>query len=156
MPGLGTAVAIAWLAGLLEGEGTFENHRQGDLHYPRLALSMCDEGIVRRASELLGSSSVWREEPREEGWSPTLGTAITGSKASVMMSSLLPHMGQRRSGEIQTALDAYRPIRISQRQTCIVEGCGAAHDSRGLCHRHHMQWWRDMRRGRAPRVTALR
>lgn len=148
--------AIAWLAGLLEGEGTFECHRQGDHNYPRITLWMCDEDIVERASELLGSASVWRAEPREPGWSPTFGTAVTGAKAAPVMSSLLPYMGDRRSREIQDALDAYRPIREARREGCVVEGCLSHHEARGLCHRHHMQWWRDVRRGRAPRVTALR
>lgn len=153
----GTVAALAWLAGLLEGEGTFEAHRQGAFTYPRISISMCDEDVVRRASELLSSRSVWREDPREEGWSPTFGTAITGARAAVIMSDLLPYMGERRSSEIRIALDRYRPIRVGWRErSCVVPGCGRDHDSRGLCHRHHMQWWRDVRQGRTPRVIPLR
>lgn len=156
VPVVGSELALAWLAGLLEGEGTFESHRERQFRYPRIALHMCDEDVVTRASALLGSRSVWPEEPRQEAWSPTYGTAITGRKASELMSALLPHMGERRSAEIRAALSAYRPVRLSKQDGCSVPACDRPHDARGLCKRHHMQWWRDVRRGREPRVTPLR
>ncbi|MBI2325278.1 MAG: hypothetical protein HYU87_10010 [Chloroflexi bacterium] len=72
------------------------------------------------------------------------------------MSALVPYMGERRASEISGALGAYRPIRVGPfPATCVVPACGAAHEARGLCHRHHMQWWRDTRRARLPRVVPL-
>jgi len=66
---------------------------------------------------------------------------------------LLLYMGQRRASEISSALGAYLPIRlVVTRLACTAPGCGEPHDARGLCHRHHMQWWRDVRAGRVPRV----
>jgi hypothetical protein len=156
MPALGSDLALAWLAGLLEGEGTFEAHRERQLTYPRIALHMCDEDVVARASAHLHSRSVWPEEPRQEGWRPSYGTAITGGRAGELMSALLPHMGERRSAEIRAALSSYRPIRLSRQNVCSVSGCDQTHDARGLCKRHHMQWWRDVKRGREPRVKPLR
>lgn len=155
-PCAGTSSANVWLAGLLEGEGTFEAHRQGERIYPRISISMCDEDVVRRASDLLGTRSVWREDPREEGWSATFGTAVMGARAAHLMSVLQPYMGERRTKEIVAALGVYRPIRIGPYpSTCTVAGCDAPHEGRGLCHRHHMQWWRDVRAGRPPRVVSL-
>lgn len=155
-PVSGTPAAMAWLAGLLEGEGTFERHRQGRRTYPRLSLEMCDEDVVVRVASLIDAPSVWSEPPRREGWSQTFHAAITGTKAAAVMSGLLPHMGERRGHEIRRALDAYEPPRLSRQRACVVAGCGAPHASRGLCHRHHTLWWRDMRAGRAPRVAPLR
>lgn len=157
MPSALTPNALAWLAGLLEGEGTFEAHRQRSFRYPRVAVSMCDEDVVARVSALIGSRSVWRQEPREGDWSPTFGTAVTGARGAELMVMLLPHMGGRRSTEIRLALEAYAPIRITPAPTtCAVPKCDRPHEARGLCHRHHMQWWRDRRGGREPRVTPLR
>jgi hypothetical protein len=155
IPSVGTPQALAWLAGLLEGEGTFEALREREFTYPRISVSMCDEDIVQRVSAILDSKSVWRQEPRQDNWSATYGTALTGARAAEFMAALLHHMGQRRSAEIERALALYRPIRLSPRVSCTVSGCDAPHDSRGLCHRHHMQWWRDVRAGRAPRVASL-
>lgn len=117
-PAPDTPAALAWLAGLLEGEGTFEAHRQGRRTYPRLSLQMCDEDVVVRVASLIDAPSVWCEAPQREG--------------------------------------AYEPLRLSPQEGCVVTGCAAPHDSRGLCHRHHTQWWRDVRAGREPRVTPLR
>lgn len=157
VPAADTPNAVAWLAGLLEGEGTFEDHRQGRFVYPRLSLSMCDEDIVGRASELLRSPSVWREEPRADGWSPTFVTAITGSRAAEVMRRLRPYMGVRRTQEIDLALDAYHPIRLTDiPAVCAVPECQGAPRGRGLCHKHYMSWSRDRARGCEPRVRALR
>lgn len=151
-----TRAALAWLAGLLEGEGSFDALRHRDHHYPRISVSMCDEDVIGRARAILGSRSVWRDEPRQDGWSAMFATALTGARAADAMNTLLPFMGRRRASEIASALAAYQPIRVARRSGCTVPGCEQPHDSRGLCHRHHMQWWRDVRHGRVPRVAALR
>src|SRR5260370_28845410 len=44
---------VAWLAGVLEGEGTFGVARSGQSSYPTISVQMCDESVVRRASRLL-------------------------------------------------------------------------------------------------------
>ncbi|MGH8518847.1 MAG: hypothetical protein ACREUE_15455, partial [Panacagrimonas sp.] len=48
--------AVAWLAGLLEGEGSFTISRYSpEIAYPVVSLQMCDEGVVVRAAGLLGA-----------------------------------------------------------------------------------------------------
>ena len=56
-----TELDIAWLAGLLEGEGCFRiNTRKRDNgtinYYPQLILKMTDEDIIKRAGELMQAS----------------------------------------------------------------------------------------------------
>lgn len=151
------ACDVAWLAGLLEGEGTFCVTRSGRLAYPVVQVHMCEEVVVRRAARILGTTSVWPEKPRFARWRPTYATAVSGSAAAPWMRRLRPFMGVRRTAAIDAALAAYHPIRlIHPPATCVVDGCDAPHRSRGLCHKHYMSWMRDVAKGRAPRVTPLR
>jgi hypothetical protein len=148
---------VAWLAGLLEGEGHFGIKRSGSWTYPAITLEMSDESIVRRAAVRLCAPSVIRDEPRDARWSVTYVATIAGSAAAEWMRRLRPFMGCRRKEAIDAALAAYRPIRLVEPpESCIVPGCTSPHRSRGLCHAHYMAWSRDVAQGRAPRVTPLR
>jgi hypothetical protein len=99
---LSTRDDILWLAGLLEGEGTFDLHRG---RYPRVRVGMTDRDVVGRAATLLGCRvrSTLRPAPAQATWH----AEITGEKAVEVMTAILPHMGARRSGRIATILGHY-------------------------------------------------
>lgn len=108
---------IAWLAGLLEGEGCFSTQR-GRLSYPRVALGMTDLDIVERAASIFpGHGSI---RPR--------GTSATGSKqmfqvqwsgevAMDLMRTVLPYMGTRRSDRIMLIITNRLELQMT---TCVV------------------------------------
>lgn len=152
------ACTLAWLAGLLEGEGTFSVNRQSaHIAYPVISLRMCDEGIVTRVARVVGAPDVWLREPEQDGWSPTFVAAITGHHAATWMRRLRNSMGTRRTAAIDTALAQYHPIRlVDPPATCVVPGCSEAHRGRGLCHKHYMMWSRDKAKGREARIAPLR
>ncbi|TMC75701.1 MAG: hypothetical protein E6J09_11995 [Chloroflexi bacterium] len=151
------AERIAWLAGLLEGEGSFGLIRESRSSYPVLKVEMCDEEIVARAGHILGVGRIYRRYPKRAEWSITYIAQISGHRAAEWMRRLRPYMGLRRISAINKALAAYHPIRlINVPATCVVSGCERSHRSRGLCHAHYMTWSRDRAKGRAPRVTPLR
>jgi hypothetical protein len=84
---------LAWLAGLLEGEGSFSRYQ--------VQLRMTDEDVVRRAADLMGATkSPWKEEPRFAHWSPTWCVAVTGRRATDLMMHLTPALGTRRRARI--------------------------------------------------------
>ncbi len=149
---------LLWLAGLLEGEGSFTIQRSGpDLAYPRIGVEMCAEDVVIRVARLLGAPGIYRDAPSKPEWSPTFSTAITGRDAAEWMRRLRPLMGHRRTAAIDAALAAYKPIRlIDPPEVCVVPGCDNRHESRGLCHKHYMMWSRDRAAGRVQRITPLR
>lgn len=148
---------FSWLAGLLEGEGTFTSTRTHGHDYPVLKVEMCTEDVVLKASRLLAAPGVTRQEPDREGWSVSYLAAISGSDAAVWMRRLRNHMGHRRTEAIDAALAAYHPIRlVDPPASCVVPGCRKPHRGRGLCHKHYMMWSRDRVKGRDARIAPLR
>jgi hypothetical protein len=146
----------AWLAGLLEGEGSFVIYRGARNSYPVIKVEMCEREIVERAAVLL-NTRVWVEDSRADGWRPTYVAQIAGHGAADWMRRLRPYMGFRRTAAIDAALAAYQPIRlIAPPAVCVVPGCERPHRSRGLCNTHYMSWSRDRAKGRTPRITPLR
>lgn len=148
--------SIAWLAGLLEGEGSFTEARG----YPDISVTMCDKDVLEHAAAIMGISAIWPANPAigaERGWSPAFQIGVTGAGAAEWMRRLRPLMGQRRTVEIDRALTAYHPIRLTRAPDhCVVTGCEAPHRGRGLCHKHYMQWDRDRKTGNEPRIRPLR
>jgi hypothetical protein len=102
----------AWLAGLLEGEGTFDVTYSDWRGYPRISVNMCSNDVIERAAQILGAAGIHPRAPGDPKWSPTYVTSITGTQAAHWMQRLRPMMGERRRAAIDAALDAYYPERL--------------------------------------------
>jgi LAGLIDADG-like domain len=98
-------VERAWLAGLLEGEGSFGC---GQRHTVLVRLTMTDQDVVERVARMLGAS-VRREEPAKDNWAPTWHFEIYGRRAMGIAEDLEPLMGQRRRAQIRKMREYYRP-----------------------------------------------
>ena len=100
---------VVWLAGLLEGEGTFDLQRG---KYPRVRVAMTDRDVVGRAATLFGSSIRLTLKPAPA--SPIWHAEIQGPRAAEIMRAVLPFMGSRRSGKIAQILSEYARDSIGQ------------------------------------------
>lgn len=89
---------LVWLAGLLEGEGTFDLHKE---RYPRIRVAMSDRDVVGRAASLMGASIRMSIGTHHK---TMYHSEITGARASEIMLELLPYMGARRSSKIGEVL----------------------------------------------------
>ena len=100
-----------WLAGLLEGEGSFLPGPPSAPNSVRITLTMTDADVVARVAALWGVSyhEVRRELCHAMGWKPNFYTHLRGRPAVEMMRRLLPLMGARRQGQIERALASYNP-----------------------------------------------
>lgn len=107
---------LAWIAGILEGEGSFvEKHvKKGgrNYYYAKIQCGMTDEDVVRRLHTLTGVGNVnGPSVPRKAGHKPMWHWSV-GAQADVipLLRALKPLMGKRRSEKIAYLLDAYNVI----------------------------------------------
>ncbi len=109
MPEISREDAI-WLAGLLEGEGTFDLHRK---KYPRVRVGMSDRDVVGRAATLTGRPGpavaeavpqrghVPRGGIRDEGRSGHGGSAPAHGRPSLRQDRHGPRLGAARHGRFR-------------------------------------------------------
>lgn len=118
-----TETELAWVAGLLEGEGSFmtgRNHVNGKLYlYPRIVVSMTDEDVIDKAAKIFGTSTykIPNKTKNKQQWR----AQVNGSRAALLMSDLLPYMGTRRSEKILSILAEYgeiEPTEVRRARSC--------------------------------------
>lgn len=90
---------VAWLAGILEGEGSFGFYRKK----ATVAITMTDEDVIARVS-LLMNTTYSMQPRRKENWKSTYSIRLSSSKAVYIMATVLPFMGVRRSAKISEIL----------------------------------------------------
>jgi hypothetical protein len=99
---------LHWLAGLLEGEGSFLKGPPSAPRHPVIALQMTDRDVVARVAAMFGRKvGCW--QPPEARWQTTYIARVTGAKAVAWMGVLRPLMGDRRRTQIDRALSSYDP-----------------------------------------------
>ena len=100
--------SIEWAAGLFEGEGSIYQNKVfgGKYSYPRIQITMSDEDVIRRFSEVVGiphySIHKTTKENRKQCW-----TWRTGVRDEVrhILGMLLPYFGNRRAYTALNILD---------------------------------------------------
>jgi hypothetical protein len=98
---------LAWLAGLLEGEGSFLKAPPSSPNSPRVSLEMTDKDVVDRAAALMNGNVVRRDNLKSTRWKPTYRVIVKGLRAAVLMRLLYPQMSARRRLQIDAALSIY-------------------------------------------------
>jgi hypothetical protein len=115
---------LYWLAGLLEGEGSFIAGPPSAPRTPALVLTMADRDIVDRAAELL-DCAVSMIPARRNGWRDAYCVRVRGPRAVEWMRRLRPLMGHRRQTQIdRDGLLRTRPDSTPRRRAC--RGCTCA------------------------------
>lgn len=108
---------LAWLAGLLEGEGSFMLAK-GRL--PALRVGMTDEDVIRHAHSIAGVGQVsgpfHKRRADGGGFYKDIWVWYCGNQyhSYALMVALLPWLGERRRNQIQKAIDGWKawvPIR---------------------------------------------
>jgi len=108
---------LYWLAGLLEGEGSFLAPPPSASNSPRVVCAMTDQDVVERVAEIWGRGycSASKKRHRENGWKPVWIVAISGRRAVEMMRLLYPLMSKRRQAQIDHAIACYDPDKQARR-----------------------------------------
>jgi hypothetical protein len=91
---------VAWLAGLLEGEGCFTLAGKD----PHIQLNMTDKDVVGQAAFLFGGMKVGMRNAAIGNSKAQWRVQASGQRAIMIMEAILPFMGQRRSEKIKSIL----------------------------------------------------
>lgn len=144
---------IAWLAGLLEGEGCFCIAPSGSIG---IQLSMTDGDVVKRAARLINTK---RHGPRVRTGNrkDIYFAAIYGIPAASWMMTLWSLMGARRRQKINECLTKWRsqPVQNKDKSLCknghpltgdnvfmVTQKSGRPGRRCAICHRAYFKAWR--------------
>lgn len=95
---------IAWVAGILEGEGYFYLNKG---YYPRIELKMTDKDVVERIAEFIGSTVIKQRYKELEHHKDVWITTKQGFSAMDTMELIYPYMSVRRKETIDAISDRF-------------------------------------------------
>lgn len=110
-----TELEVAWLAGIIEGEGSIgiiKNHVSGRIYlYPKIVVTMTDVDVIQRVANIW-ERSVSIIQPA--GVSVKIGyrTYVSGRYAERWINILYPYMGERRKKRMEETLIVIKDQKI--------------------------------------------
>ena len=110
---------LYWLAGILEGEGSFIRPTPSAPNRPIISMQSTNEDVIAKVASLLGVSYYRTPTERYDrnGWKHVYSVRLRGARGVQLMQLLKPLMGQRRQQQIAQAIENYKPV-----STLISEG----------------------------------
>ena len=121
---------IAWLAGWLEGEGTFYfTDYMRKRTTPKLVIQVfsTDRDVIEKAAKLV-DGHIYNVVPRQhpDGWNSAPGWRLSLERkpAYDLMKQILPFMGIRRSEQIRKAMESWENRRNKPIEKFCACGCG--------------------------------
>lgn len=95
---------IAWLAGYLEGEGSFMYHAGRNVLEVKIAST--DEDALIRAGTIMGKMPTGPYGPYADKphWKPQWNLTVTNATAYAVMMAVFPFMMERRKTQIEQAV----------------------------------------------------
>lgn len=100
---------VIWLAGILEGEGSFcyQSTNKKSRPLPWISIAMSDEDVIAKVSK------IWNKkysgyQPKNMKQKMMYQTAVRGNLAASWMMILYQFMGNRRSQKIKYILEEWR------------------------------------------------
>ena len=101
---------LLWLAGLLEGEGSFMKGVPSKPNSPIISCQMTDEDIIERVANLFSVSYCKRKvSEKNPKWNDLYSVMLRGKRAVAIMQKLKPLMVKRRRLQIEAAIDDFNP-----------------------------------------------
>jgi hypothetical protein len=94
---------LHWLAGLLEGEGSFLKPSPSEPKLPRITIEMTDEDVIRKVAGLF-EVKYYATLRRSDGRKVTYKVQVKGGRAVSIMQRVFPLMGIRRKQQIMNVI----------------------------------------------------
>lgn len=99
-------LALLWLAGLLEGEGSFLKPPPSSPNCPIVSCRMTDRDVIERVAAMFGVGVGVNEKGKHR---PEYAATLKGSPAVALMGDLRSLLGTRRRTAVDEALKAHTP-----------------------------------------------
>jgi hypothetical protein len=128
---------IAWLAGLLEGEGCFS--KRGNCI--TIQLYMADRDVVERAARLLGALSVGVRDYTNSKWKTCYYCTVSGPPAAAWMMTLYGLMGTRRQARIRELLVIFKKAKTQYASTLVCPHVADHRRHRTVCDKCYSHDW---------------
>ncbi len=90
---------IAWLAGLLEGEGSFNKGIPSRPIQAAITLEMTDEDVIKKVAKLW-DVKYCKPRVRNIKWKQTYKLHVRGTRAMKWINEIYPYMGIRRQKKL--------------------------------------------------------
>jgi hypothetical protein len=117
-----TPMELAWLAGWLEGEGTFYFTKTKSSPTVVIQVFSVDFDVIEKAAKLMGGA-IYSIKPRGRSQGG-FRVHLESQPAVDLMNDLLPLMGARRVAQIQIALEGWRTRPNRPTHKLCACGCG--------------------------------
>ena len=101
---------LFWLAGLLEGEGSFMAPSPSEPFSPSVRVEMTDRDVIERAADLLGAERIRTKTAHRAHWADVYEAEVRGEKALPVLRTILPLLGERRSAKCQHAIELAQAV----------------------------------------------
>ena len=99
-----TDVEVAWVAGLIEGEGCISTFGKKRRYYWNVRVGMTDLDTIRKLRGITGMGIIYTQKVtgnRKPAWRWSVNRQ---AEVRELLTKILPHMGARRTEKIHEAL----------------------------------------------------
>lgn len=141
-------IDIAWLAGIIEGEGSFAIAKGS----PLISVQMTDLDVIHRIAELFGTQTQSFSRPRgrtKSGgeYKPVYTIRVHGVRAIQWMMTLYSLMGERRQAKIRAIVKSWTDSKAAARAPRCQRFMSTCHPlkpriGQGLCRTCYMRNYR--------------
>jgi CMP-N-acetylneuraminic acid synthetase len=113
---------LCWLAGWLEGEGSFASGTSNLTRCQVRGVST-DKDVIEKVAALMGCTSFKQNRRTQDKahWKDTYRAILCGQKAFDLMARLYPLMCERRQQQIKKAMDNYNPTKYKFNESTVTE-----------------------------------
>lgn len=111
-------VDLAYIAGILEGEGSFTLRRKNVV----VRCDMTDSDIILRLKSIVGFGHVNSRAPAKPGYKPVFMYTVSGKPAISLCNQIYKFMGNRRQSRITEILKSYYSLKRLYTLQNIVSG----------------------------------
>jgi len=146
---MATMSEIAWLSGMLEGEGGFFMHSPSEKYRgtPSISMATTDRDIINRVATLLGTNAMGPYRPYHGNKKATYQLIICGRKAIGWMFTLYPFMGERRCDKIRELVGIWKTLQTIAPERKPICHPDKQYFAKGFCKRCYNHNYRKERIG---------